>query len=54
MSGFFDADGTITINSNNWQLSLSISQKTSELLEPLTDLYGGSIYIDRSSEQSFK
>jgi hypothetical protein len=24
------------------------------LLEPLTDLYGGSIYIDRSSEQSFK
>ena len=54
MSGFFDADGTITINSNNWQLSLSISQKTSNLLEPLTDLYGGNIYIDRASVQSFK
>jgi hypothetical protein len=53
LSGFFDADGTITINSSNWQLSVSVSQKISELLTPLTELYGGYIYIDRSS-QSFK
>jgi hypothetical protein len=50
----FDADGTVTINKNNRQLSLSISQKTSELLQPLVDLYGGYIYIDRGSHQSFK
>ena len=54
LSGFFDADGTITINKTNTQLSISASQKTSELLQPLLDLYGGNIYIDRGSSQSFK
>lgn len=54
MAGFFDADGTISINKSNTQLSISISQKTSELLQPLSDLYGGYVYIDRSSHQSFK
>ena len=54
LSGFFDADGTVTINQTNTQLSISASQKTSELLQPLTELYGGNIYIDRGSSQSFK
>ena len=54
LSGFFDADGTVSINSNNTQLSITISQKTSELLQPLINLYGGNIYIDRGSSQSFK
>jgi hypothetical protein len=53
-SGFFDADGSVTINKTNSQLSISASQKTSELLQPLTELYGGNIYIDRGSSQSFK
>lgn len=54
LSGFFDADGTVTLNSNTFQLSVSVSQKTSELLLPLVDLYGGYIYIDNSSSKSFK
>jgi len=54
LSGFFDADGTVTINKNNLQLSISIGQKTSELLYPLIDLYGGHVYIDRGGSQSFK
>lgn len=54
LSGFFDADGTVTINSTNTELSISVSQKTSELLQPLLELYGGNIYIDRSSSRSFK
>ena len=54
ISGFFDADGTITINQTNTQLSLSISQKTTELLQPLVDLWGGNIYIDRGKSLSFK
>ena len=54
LSGFFDADGTITINKTNTQLSISISQKTVELLQPLVELYSGNIYIDRGSSQSFK
>ena len=54
LSGFFDADGTVTINKSNTQLSISASQKTSEMLQPLVDLYGGNIYIDRGSSKSFK
>jgi len=54
LSGFFDADGTVTINKSNYQLSLSTGQKTSELLLPLVEIYGGHVYIDRSSHQSFK
>lgn len=54
LSGFFDSDGTITINSTNWQLSISAGQKTSELLHPLVALYGGQVYIDNGSSQSFK
>ena len=54
LSGFFDADGTVTINSTNTQLSISASQKTSEILQPLLEIYGGNIYIDRGSSQSFK
>lgn len=55
LSGFFDADGSISINkSSNWQLSITASQKTSELLTPLADIYGGYVYIDRGSSKSFK
>ena len=54
LSGFFDADGTVTIKSTNWQLSISASQKTSELLTPLVELFGGYVYIDRGGQGSFK
>ena len=54
ISGFFDADGTITINKNNNQLSISISQKTPYLLEPIKKIFKGEIYIDNSKYQSFK
>ncbi len=53
-SGFFDADGSITINKSTWQLSLTATQKTSELLTPLIDLYGGNVYIDNGRYQSYK
>ena len=54
LSGFFDADGSISINNTNWQLSISVGQKTSELLTPLVDLFGGYVYIDRGGHGSFK
>nr|AYE93342.1 LAGLIDADG homing endonuclease [Termitomyces sp.] len=54
LSGFFDAEGTITINKSNWQLSISASQKTSELLTPLVELFGGYVSIDNGSSKSFK
>lgn len=54
LSGFFDADGTISINSSNWQLSISAGQKTSEILTPLIEVFGGYVYIDRGGNGSFK
>jgi len=55
LAGFFDADGSISINkTSDWQLSISAGQKTSELLSPLVDLFGGYVYIDRGSYGSFK
>jgi hypothetical protein len=54
LSGFFDADGTVTINCTNTQLSISASQKTAEILQPLIELYRGNIYIDNGKSQSFK
>lgn len=54
LAGFFDADGTVTINKSTAQLSITATQRTSELLTPLVDLYGGNVYIDRGSSQSFK
>jgi hypothetical protein len=54
LSGFFDADGTVTINTTNTQLSISASQKTAEILQPLIELYRGNIYIDNGKSKSFK
>ena len=53
-SGFFDADGSISINRSNWQLSITAGQKTPEILTPLVELFGGYVYIDRGGNGSFK
>jgi hypothetical protein len=53
LAGFFDADGSVTINSINEQISINVAQKTADLLNPLVELYGGSVYINRSAP-SFK
>jgi len=49
LSGFFDADGSITLNKANAQLAITLTQKTREILQPLISIYGGFIYIDRTS-----
>ena len=49
LSGFFDADGSITLNKSNAQLVITLTQKTCEILQPLISIYGGSIYIDKTS-----
>ena len=53
LSGFFDADGSITLNKTSGQLAITLTQKTSEILQPLINIYGGLVYIDRTSN-SFK
>ena len=49
LSGFFDSDGSIAINKTTGQVSITITQKTKEMLEYIIEIYGGSIYIDRTS-----
>lgn len=53
LSGFFDADGSIYINTLSDQLFITASQKNKLLLDPLKELYGGEIYTQRSA-QAFK
>jgi hypothetical protein len=49
LAGFFDSDGTLTINSTNSQLAISISQKERYILDIIVSIYRGYVYIDRSS-----
>ena len=49
LSGFFDAHGSITLNSVNGQIAITLTQKTSEILQPLIELYGGFVYRDRTN-----
>ena len=43
-SGFFDSDGSIYLNVSSGQIFITASQKNKLLLDPLVELYGGSIY----------
>ena len=47
LSGFFDAEGSITLNKANGQLAFTLTQKTNEILQFLPELYNGSLYIDK-------
>lgn len=38
MAGFFDADGCVTMDKTNGRLSITLTQKTREILEPLIDI----------------
>ena len=52
-SGFFDSDGSVYLNLKSSQILISASQKNKLLLDPLVELYGGSIYT-LSKVQAFK
>ena len=44
LAGFIDADGSIYLNKSSGQIFITASQKNKLLLDPLTQLYGGTIY----------
>ena len=54
LSGLFDSDGTITMNTVTRQISISISQKTTDILTILQSVYGGHIYPDFGRYTSYK
>lgn len=47
LSGFFDTDGSIYFNLLSSQMFITAAQKNKFLLEPLTKLYGGSVYLSK-------
>jgi len=44
LAGFLDSDGSVYLNLSSDQLFITASQKKKLLLDPLVELYGGSIY----------
>ena len=55
-TGFFDADGciTISIKYNNPQLSIRVSNKYIQDIQCFQDIFGGNIYYDNSSNGSYQ
>lgn len=48
-SGFFDSDGSIYLNLKSSQMLITAGQKNKFLLDLLSELYGGSVYIEKTS-----
>lgn len=48
LSGFFEGDGYVNLNSLSYQIVISISQKKKDILENIKQIYGGNIYFDKS------
>ena len=48
-SGFFDADGSVYLNLQSSQMFITAGQKNRFLLDPLVELYGGTIYTEKIS-----
>lgn len=55
-AGFFDADGTVTLNNTNKppQLTISVTNKHHSDVQPYMDTFGGNIYFDSSQNGYYK
>jgi len=49
LAGFIDSDGSIYFNKQSDQIFISATQKNKMMLDVLSELYGGSVYIDKES-----
>ena len=50
LSGFFDTDGSIYLNLTSSQMFITAAQKNKLMLDPLTELYGGTVYVSKGLE----
>lgn len=48
LSGFFEGDGYVNLNKNNYQIVFSISQKNKNILEKIKFKFNGYIFFDKS------
>ncbi len=47
VAGFFEAEGYFNVNKITLQCSITVAQKTPELLENLKSFFGGNVYYDK-------
>jgi hypothetical protein len=50
LSGFFDTDGSVYLNMISSQMFITAAQKNKLMLDPLTTLYGGTVYVSKGLE----
>jgi len=48
LAGFFDAEGYFNVNRNNFQCSITLSQKTPEILQNIARFFGGNVHFCKS------
>ncbi len=53
-AGFFDADGTVTLNTTTLQLTISVTNKLIMDVLPYKDTFGGYIYFDSAQNGYYK
>ena len=49
LSGFFDSDGSVYLNLKTTQIYITAGQKNKYLLDIVCNLYGGTVYIEKTS-----
>lgn len=54
LAGLFDSDGSIYFNISSQQVFITISHKSRELLDKITQVYGGTIYSSSANKTGFK
>jgi hypothetical protein len=54
LAGLFDSDGSIYLNITSQQVFVTISQKSRELLDIITPVYGGTVYSANANKTAFK
>jgi hypothetical protein len=54
LAGFFDSDGSISINFANYSISFSITQKYKDFIEVLPQIYGGKVRIHDKKQNTFR
>jgi hypothetical protein len=53
LSGFIDSDGSVYYNLSSMQVYITVSQKNKLLLDLITPIYGGTVYMIKTTD-SFK
>jgi hypothetical protein len=54
LAGLFDSDGSVYLNIASQQVFITVSQKSRELLDIVSAVYGGTVYSANAGNTAFK